>query len=186
MLKAKFVIATDRSYGIHPLEGIMQIHFDQMNVIAKHLEEIERERQQAQVDPNLVEPAVRNIIAEANMATDNPEAAPPPAAPPPPAPPPMIPDEDLAQQFSMKQAMKHADWPEFKKGQYKQLDQYWNQGMFSYPMPYKCYGGLTSRRAVLVKAEWFVTDPRDKREPLRSDTPTPMHSMQPVNAYLGQ
>jgi len=37
MLKAKMLIATDKSYGVHPIEGILQIHFDQLNVIAKHL-----------------------------------------------------------------------------------------------------------------------------------------------------
>jgi uncharacterized protein YukJ len=40
MLKAKLTIATDKSYGIHPTEGILQIHFDQLNVIAKHLADI--------------------------------------------------------------------------------------------------------------------------------------------------
>jgi len=43
MLKAKLVIATDKSYGVHPMEGILQIHFDQLNVIAKLLEEIKKE-----------------------------------------------------------------------------------------------------------------------------------------------
>ncbi len=37
MLKAKLIIVTDKSYGVHPTEGILQIHFDQLNVIAKHL-----------------------------------------------------------------------------------------------------------------------------------------------------
>ena len=133
MIKAKFVIATDKSYGVHPLEGIMQIHFDQLNCIAKHLEEIEQERRQASNKSNTIEPTVRSTHTQGPVANDT--AATPEAEPPPAAPPPLIPDEDLAQQFSMKQAMKHPDWPEFKKGQYKQLHQYWDQGMFSYPMP---------------------------------------------------
>ena len=127
MLKAKFVIATDRSYGVHPLEGILQIHFDQMNVIAKHLEDIERERQEMRIRNNLVEPVIRQT-QEVTTITEG-------ELPPPEPPPSLIPDADLAQQFSMKQAMNHVDWPEFKKGQYKQLNQYWDQGMFSYPMP---------------------------------------------------
>jgi len=126
MLKAKFVIATDKSYGVHPLEGIMQIHFDQMNVIAKHLEDIERDRQTERINSNLVEPVIRQNQGESTL---------PETELPPPEPPPLIPDADLAQQFSMKQAMNHVDWPEFKKGQYKQLNQYWDQGMFSHPMP---------------------------------------------------
>ena len=100
MIKGKFVIATDRSYSVHPLEGIMQI------------QQITNE------------PTVRTT-------TD----ATPDAEPAPAAPPPLIPDKDLAQQFAMKQAMKHIDWPLLKEGQYKQLNQYWNQGMFSHPMP---------------------------------------------------
>jgi hypothetical protein len=126
MIKAKFVIATDKSYSIHPLEGIMQIHFDQLNCIAKHLEDIEKERQEQRIKNNIVEPTIRS-----NNAT----TAATPEAEPPPAPPPLIPDADLAQQYSMKQAMRHADWPIFQQGQHKQLNQYWNQGMFSYPMP---------------------------------------------------
>ena len=128
LLKAKFVIATDKSYGVHPLEGIMQIHFDQLNVIAKHLEEINREHQLSQVEPT-VRQATEATTTQQMPATEH------PSEPVPPEPPPLIADADLAQQFSMKQAMKHPDWPEFKKGIYKQLDQYWNQGMFSHPMP---------------------------------------------------
>jgi hypothetical protein len=30
--------------------------------------------------------------------------------------------------------MKRTDWPEWEKGIYKQLNQYWDQGMFSAPM----------------------------------------------------
>jgi hypothetical protein len=44
VLKGKLLFAMDRSYGVHPIEGIMQIHFDQMNTIAKHLEDIARDR----------------------------------------------------------------------------------------------------------------------------------------------
>ena len=128
LMKAKFVLATDKSYGVHPLEGIMQIHFDQLNVIAKHLEDIHREHQQSKIASTVGQ------MSEAPTTQLAPPEQPTPA-PVPPKPPPLIADADLAQQFSMKQAMKHADWPEFKKGIYKQLDQYWNQGMFSHPMP---------------------------------------------------
>jgi dUTP pyrophosphatase len=96
MLKAKFVIATDHSYGVHPLEGIMQIHFDQLNVIANHLEDIERERQEQRAKDNQVEP----VICPLKEASNNHDATLPLAEPPP-----LIPDADLAQQFNMKQAM---------------------------------------------------------------------------------
>jgi hypothetical protein len=55
--------------------------------------------------------------------------------PPPVPPPPMPPEEALAQAFSKKQLMKREDWPDWQQGIYKQLNQYWNQGMFSNPMP---------------------------------------------------
>jgi hypothetical protein len=43
MIKAKIVIATDKTYGVHPHDGILQLHFDQLNVIAKHLEAIKND-----------------------------------------------------------------------------------------------------------------------------------------------
>jgi len=75
-----------------------------------------------------LQPTIRTNNDKATANT--PEEEPPPSALPP-----LIADEDLAQQFSMKQAIKHVDWPLFKQGPYKQLNQYWNQGMFSHPMP---------------------------------------------------
>lgn len=33
--------ATGKNYGIHPQQGIPQLYFDQMNIIAKHLQEID-------------------------------------------------------------------------------------------------------------------------------------------------
>ncbi len=39
-LKAECIFATDKSYGIHPQEGIPQMYFDQLNIIAKHLQEL--------------------------------------------------------------------------------------------------------------------------------------------------
>jgi uncharacterized protein YukJ len=50
MIKAKMVIATDKTYGVHPHEGIMQIHFDQLNVIAKHLDAVKNDSQQDTYD----------------------------------------------------------------------------------------------------------------------------------------
>jgi dUTP pyrophosphatase len=51
MLKDTLVIATDKSYGVHPMEGILQIHFDQLNMIAKHLEDIRRDHDKARGSP---------------------------------------------------------------------------------------------------------------------------------------
>jgi len=89
MLKAKLVIATDRSYGVDPMEGILQIHFDQLNTIAKHLEDIKRDQDAAQM-ATLPSPTQATVC----MAT--------PEMPVDPAPPPAPPPEELAQAFTKK------------------------------------------------------------------------------------
>ena len=126
MLTAKLVIATDKSYGVHPMESILQIHFDQLNVIAKHLEDIKQEHERQRM-ANLPIPSQSTV--RVGEAYDAPEPDPPPPAPDPSQ------FEEMPQAFTKKQLMKRADWPEWKQGIYKQLNQYWNQGMFSHPMP---------------------------------------------------
>jgi len=37
--KLSLVFSTDNSYGVHPQEGIQQLYFDQLNVIAQHLQQ---------------------------------------------------------------------------------------------------------------------------------------------------
>ena len=124
MLKAKLVIATDKSYGVHPMEGILQIHFDQLNVIAKHLEDIKREHDEIRME-SLPEPTPTTICA--TVASHEPD--------PPPKPPHPVNAEELAQSFTKKHLQKRDDWAEWQKGIYKQLNMYWNQGMFSNPLP---------------------------------------------------
>jgi hypothetical protein len=126
MMKAKITVATDRSYGVHPMEGILQIYFDQMNVIAKHLEEIAKERQGKKSQATI------HAVHGDAPAEVNPENLEPPAEPPPPHPPP---DVQVAESFTKKQLLKRSNWSEWEQAQFKQLDQYWNQGMFSNPLP---------------------------------------------------
>jgi len=130
MLKAKMLIATDKSYGVHPIEGILQIHFDQLNVIAKHLEDIKRDHDAARM-ANLPYPGEATV----RLQKETTPAVHPFDDPPPAPPPPLPPEEEVAQSFSKKQLLKRDDWPDWQRGIYKQLDQYWNQGMFSTPMP---------------------------------------------------
>jgi len=127
IIKAKLTIATDKSYGVHPIEGIMQIYFDQMNVIAKHLEEMANEQK-------ATTPTVRKVY---ETTSTQPTPAQPETEPPPPEPPPgTTSDADqVAETFTKKQLLKRADWKDWEMGQFKQLDQYWNQGMFSNPVP---------------------------------------------------
>lgn len=107
MIKAKIVIATDKSYSVHPMDGIMQIYFDQMNVIAKHLEEIANECN-AQDQQRPIIPAVYE------STSNEPAADLPPAAPSPPHPPPEVQVADL---FTKKQLLKQTDWHEWEQGQ---------------------------------------------------------------------
>jgi len=126
MLKAKLVIATDKSYGVHPMEGILQIHFDQLNVIAKHLEDIKQEQDKARMESLPIPSATVRV----QCAAPETEPDPPPKPPYPP-----IAAEEVAQSFTKKQLQKRDDWLEWQAGIYKQLNMYWDQGMFSHPMP---------------------------------------------------
>jgi len=137
MMKAKLVVATDKTYGVHPMEGVLQLHFDQMNVIAKHLQDIDRDRelQRLQTLPTPTTNTIRTLATDTtqhsnDIASERPAPEPPPSiAPIPPA------DSELAQSFTKRQLLKRDDWPDWERSQYKQLDQYWDQGMFSEPLP---------------------------------------------------
>jgi dUTP pyrophosphatase len=108
--KIQSTFATDRSYSIHPYQGVPQIYFDQLNIIAHHLQEIQRETNQAS-------------IKEATESSKRPEPEPPPNT------------EPIAQSFKLSQLKKRPDWPEWQQSQYLMLDQYMAQGMFGAPMP---------------------------------------------------
>jgi dUTP pyrophosphatase len=146
LIKATMVFATDKSYGVHPIDGVLQIHLDQMNTIAKHLEDIAKDRSQKNRATNTTYIGV----VHSSTFTPNSDSIPipeflqnkqpnptlePDPTPKPAAPPPLIPDEQLAQTFSKKQLKQRSDWPDWQQSIYKQLDQYWNQGMFSQPLP---------------------------------------------------
>jgi hypothetical protein len=152
MLKAKLIIATDRSYGVHPMEGILQIHFDQLNTIAKHLEDIKRDEEAARM-------AELPLPAQATVCRATPETHVDPA--PPPEPPP----EELAQAFTKKQLLKRNDWPDWKQGIYKQLSQYWDQACSVTLWPCRkmrtpsiCFGDTISKPVGPRNAAWCAMD----------------------------
>ena len=130
MLKAKLIIATDKSYGVHPMEGVLQIHFDQMNVIAKHLQDIAKDRELARMG-SLPIPSSDVRQLQADQPVDHIDSQRPLPDPPPIS----TAEPELAQSFTKKQLLQRDDWPEWEQSQFKQLDQYWNQGMFSNPVP---------------------------------------------------
>jgi DNA-binding XRE family transcriptional regulator len=59
ILKIGCTFAVDKSYGIHPHEGIPQLYFDQLNTIAQHLQAIK--------------PTMRNLQAPTHSTNDPPE-----------------------------------------------------------------------------------------------------------------
>ena len=113
-LNLQCVFATDKSYGIHPQEGIPQLYFDQLNIIAQHLQNI---RKQSTSKPTVRQAA--NPLG--NPSVPRPEPEPPP-------------DPDRGRFFKLKELKQRSDWSEWKQSKFKMLDQYHEQGMFSQPM----------------------------------------------------
>jgi len=120
-LKVQVVFATDNSFGIHPQEGIPQLYFDQLNIIAKHL-------QAAQV------PATVHTTSAINDPVQTPPPAPNPTTPTP-APDMETPDPDKGKSFKLRELKQRPDWPLWRTSKFTMLDQYHSQGMFSAPQP---------------------------------------------------
>lgn len=136
--KMQCVFATDKSFGIHPTEGSINLYFDQMNAFAQHIytadEEHKRQYHNAEnqgpVDfqdilPEQFPNSTSHIdVIRVTNDSINTEL---PAEPPPQ-------DPDLGKMFTKKEVKQRSDWPEWRLSQFKQLDQYNTQGMFSEPM----------------------------------------------------
>ena len=63
IIKLKCTFAVDKSYGIHPHEGIPQLYFDQLNTIAQHLQAIKPTVRQCQA-PRHTNPAPQEPTAQ--------------------------------------------------------------------------------------------------------------------------
>jgi hypothetical protein len=100
------MFATDRATGIHPQHGIPQLYFDQMNIIAKHLQDIRQET---------TEPKIH--LTQCSETKSN------------------QPDEPTSQTFKLHQLKKRDEWAEWQQSRYKMLDQYLEQGIISEPIP---------------------------------------------------
>lgn len=118
LITATCTFAVDKSYGIHPHQGIPQLHFDQLNTIAKHLQSI----------------STKYAHDSTVRAIQHPSAA-PSHTPPTGDPTPVMEHntQEQPQSFTLSQLKKRPDWPEWKQAQYKMLNQYLAQGMFSDP-----------------------------------------------------
>ena len=102
--------------SLHPQTGNPQIHQDQLNAVQKVLFQIKHQRQnESAITPP---PTIHSATAqpsEASAATAN--------------------DPELSQTFTLKQLKQRPDWPEWRKSQFKQLQQYADQNMFGVPQP---------------------------------------------------
>jgi len=141
-VKIHCVFATEKSYGVNPIDGNLTLFYDQMDAIAKHVQAADKAHianNKANLQSTTFKPNSDSIPVPAFI----------PPEPPEPTNDPIIRaqvssqealeasaaiDPDLGQSFTLKQLLKRADYPEWKRSQYKQLDQYDTQGMFGDPM----------------------------------------------------
>jgi hypothetical protein len=147
--------ATVAYQPLHPTEGSLMLYYDQLNIIAKHLMDIETEStiqkgQSRQVQatqpakpqspaPHPTMPPLAHPVGTAlNTMTL------PPPAPNPCETPTAIADkhtqnqyqiapEELGSFFTLKQLKTRPDWPLWRQARYQMLDSYLSQGMFGEP-----------------------------------------------------
>jgi len=135
-LKIQVTFGTEKKYGVHPGDGNLHLYFDQMNAFARHVHASDREyREQLKQQQAYTEkaPDTQDAIPQSTIRSTSNTEPPPPAKPPDPTP--NVDDPDLGRSFTKKQLLKRDDWQTWRESQWKQLDQYHNQGMFSEPQP---------------------------------------------------
>ena len=139
--KVKCVFATEKKYGTHPIEGSLNIYFDQINSFSKHIHEADqeyfktRDQQASKAWHEYVEDDGDSTNLDAIIRTVN-QAKPTsdmtdqrlydPAD-----------DPELGKFFKKKEIKSRPDYEEWRQSCFKQLDQYNTQGMFSDPMELK-------------------------------------------------
>jgi hypothetical protein len=100
-----------------PHQGIPQLYFDQLNVIAQHLQTSKQEHQTSNT-------SISDTIRQLHNDPHNTHISTAPSM-----------EEPTSQSFTLSQLKKRDNWPEWKQSRYKMLDQYRSQGMFGSPMP---------------------------------------------------
>lgn len=53
IINASCQFATERSYGIHPHHSVPQLYFDQLNIIAQHLQDIKASQHSTHTDASI-------------------------------------------------------------------------------------------------------------------------------------
>jgi hypothetical protein len=77
IIQAQCKFAVDNSYGVHPHTGVPQLYFDQLNTIAKHIQEIQNETKSTTTINQLTsEPSSTPSDAPENTPTNTPTATP--------------------------------------------------------------------------------------------------------------
>jgi hypothetical protein len=208
VINAKFLFAVDKSHGIHPHEGIPQLYFDQLNVIASHIQAIEKER--LHEDPGLVhlmatptiapsgEQELHGLNVQPGQNPQQPAPQPTPSrdpmtCPPPPEPPPKgVQQSEQPQFFTLSQLKKRTYWPEWRQSRYKMLNQYHDQGMFSAPQSLPQNAKALQMLWIFSlkmdgskKARMMCNGNRAKKEPSRSGIHMLMLLMQQVSVFSG-
>ncbi len=118
IIQASCKFSVDKHYGVHPQTGVPQIYFNQLNIIAQHLEEIRTESNTTRDKPTL--PRINHITP-----TKTPNNAPVSTT--------ANTVEPMGRFFKQSQLQKRDDWHLWQHSKFKQLDQYHNQGMFGTP-----------------------------------------------------
>ena len=154
-LRISCTFASEKFYGVHPIDGNLNLYFDQMNAVGKHLQASNKEyREQAKsrgFDDSTIrsmeqllsfEPKppwhdytetdgtytnLQDIIRTIEAAKPTIESSKIPADQ-------SAADPDLGKMFTKKQVQQRTDWNEWRLSCHKQLDQYDSQGMFSEPI----------------------------------------------------
>jgi dUTP pyrophosphatase len=120
--------ATIDKQNLHPQFGVPILYHDQMNIIAKHLWELNHQPQwQKQIDENIITPYVldddnkvkrkykRKVKLVKTMPTIN------------------IATVKTPKKLTRRYLLKQDDWEDWQKSEYKQLDQYKNQNTLGTP-----------------------------------------------------
>jgi hypothetical protein len=108
--------ATIGYHPIHPTEGSIQLYYDQLNIIGKHLRDAHptASSQEKQVgitnddDNPIIRAAAMQGEQDQEQSTKTPD--------------PHINEHDLGKFFTLKQLKQRSDWEQWKKERYKMLD----------------------------------------------------------------
>ena len=112
--KTTLTFVTIEKIPIHPQQGIPQLYHDQLNILAKHHQELKENATIAAIhmDPHDDSPSISQVTATSTTNSSQPPA-----------------------KLTRRYLQQCDDWEDWKKSEAKQLAQYQKQGMFGQPEP---------------------------------------------------